>query len=58
MINRIYINNNYVSPTYVQPKYINNSVYINQYNPYKLLNASYKNIKVSYYDNNNQTFSN
>jgi hypothetical protein len=57
MINRTYVNTNYVSPVYVNPTYVNR-VYVNQYNPYKILNASYKNIRVSYFDYNKQDFSN
>jgi hypothetical protein len=57
MINRTYVNTNYVSPVYVNPTYVNR-VYFNQYNPYKVLNASYKNIRISYFDYNKQDFSN
>jgi hypothetical protein len=57
MINRTYVNTNCVSSVYVNPNYVN-KVYINQYNPYKILNASYKNIRVSYFDYNKQDFSN
>ncbi len=55
-INRVSFRTTSISPVNINKNINVNRIYVNYYNPYKVLKNSYQNIRVSYYDSKTNEF--